>query len=134
MNANEQWWQRIAEPLLEDETLRGDLDDAAFQVLLDWALAAARHCAAAAAAVQEPAAHAAACARQLRLLLRSATRTAIDGQRDELLALIGPPAFTPAAAAAARTRLATINFAGSSLDNARRLAAALINLAEEETA
>ncbi len=132
LNAVEKWWRRIAEPLLEDEALRGDLADDAFQPLLDWAIAAARRCAAAAAGAPEPAAYADVCIRQLRLLLRSATRAAGDGRRDELVALVGPPVFTPAAASAALARLATIPLADRPVDNARQLAAALTLPAKEE--
>lgn len=121
--------RRIAEPLLEDERLRGDLDDAAFQVLLDWALGAAERCAAGAARSPDPWGEAEACAGQLRRLLRLAARAAADGQREGLLAAVGPPAFAEGKAAAVKRALAAADLRGKASENAARLACALARTA-----
>jgi len=125
MVSAEQWWERITAPLLEDETLRGDLDDAAYQPLLDWAMAAGERCAFAVAAAANASTLAQACASQLRALLFAATRTAVDARRDELAALIGPPVFAARRVATVRQDLAAVDLGGEPSENARRLAALL---------
>ena len=51
--------RRIAERLLEDEALRGDLDDATWQPIQDWLLARVHHLAASTAALEDTAAESA---------------------------------------------------------------------------
>jgi hypothetical protein len=50
--------ERLAERLLEDERLRGDLEDDAWQPIQDWALVAIKHVAATTAGLSEEAAQA----------------------------------------------------------------------------
>lgn len=117
--------RRIAEPLLEDERLRGDLDDAAFQPLLDWALAAAERCAARAARSPNALGQIEVCSGQLRRLLRLASRAAGDGRREELLAAVAPPAFGEGEVKAVMRALSTACVSGTPEDNAAILARAL---------
>ncbi|MCL5107607.1 MAG: hypothetical protein M1401_01775 [Chloroflexi bacterium] len=123
--AVERLWQRIAEPLYEDERLRGALDDAAFQLLLDWALAAAKRCAGRAAGARDPVAEAETCSAQLRRLVFLAARAAVDGRRDELLLAVAPPVFDAGEEAAARKALAEMRLGSQPNENAGRLALAL---------
>lgn len=51
--------RRIAERLLEDEALRGDLDDATWQPIQDWLLARVHHLAASTAPLEDTAAESA---------------------------------------------------------------------------
>jgi hypothetical protein len=101
----------LAERLLEDETLRGDLDDATWQPLQDWLLAAAGRCAASTAGQTEDQSGPALAAAQSALrdlahaltnLVTSASADVYSAGLDELSPmLVEPLVADPAAARAA---------------------------------
>ncbi|MDA8218512.1 MAG: hypothetical protein M0Z94_12935 [Dehalococcoidales bacterium] len=132
MNSVERWAEAIAEPLLADESLRGDLEDAAYQPILDWAMLEAGRCAAVAAAREDAPQFAQACRRQLRSIVFAVSRAAVDGQREDLLALIGPPVFGPPDVPRVRVGLGALALTDDARTNAERLAAALAPAPEEE--
>jgi hypothetical protein len=115
----------IAEPILEDEAARGDLDDESFQPLLDWALAMAERCAPRIARNEDATEAAGACAGSLRLMLRSAVRTAQDGEREELLGLLAYPVFDADELARVTRNLLATDLCGQPETNAKRIAFAL---------
>ena len=123
MSTTEQLWSRIAERLLDDESLRGDLEDRAYQPLLDWALAAAEGCATTAAAAADPSACAEACAAQLRAVVRAAAQAAVAGRNDELATLARPPVFVDGEAV--KERLAALKLDAGPRENVLRLVGAL---------
>lgn len=107
--------RRLAERLLDDESLRGDLDDTTWQPLQDWLLAVAARLAAATVDLDEEAARAY-LDRGRRVLVgvaRAAAEvldagaSAADVARgvEPLVAAVGPPVFSAAHADEARAAL-----------------------------
>lgn len=120
--------RRMAEALLGDERLRGDLEDAAYKPLLDWALSTAERCARASAADPRPEAWSEECLASLRRLLSAASRLAEGGSPDDAARLVGPPLFSPGSKALVRRQLSTLAAGASSVSRANAIVAAFSDL------
>ncbi|MHB1416997.1 MAG: hypothetical protein ACYC1C_17250, partial [Chloroflexota bacterium] len=111
--------------------LRGDLEDAAYQPILDWAMLAAERCAAEASVRADAPQFVQVCRRQLRSIVFAVSRAAVDGRVEDLPVLIGPPAFTLADAAGIRASLSSLALTDDAKENAGQLARALVPAPEK---
>lgn len=110
--------RRLAERLLEDEALRGELDDAAWQPIQDWLLARAARLAASTAALDDEAAQpildaALAALRQLGAGLAEVLASRPLGQDlpdrlEPLLAAVSSPLVPPDQVSGARSRVRAV--------------------------